>query len=42
MRMLRYGCYAESLDDILGIAESTVLAYTKEFYQAVIDEFEEA
>ncbi|KAG3130152.1 hypothetical protein PI126_g20630 [Phytophthora idaei] len=42
MRMLRYGCYAESLDDILGIAKSTVLACTKKFYQAVIDEFEEA
>ncbi|GMF40374.1 unnamed protein product [Phytophthora fragariaefolia] len=40
MRMLAYGCCADLLDDNVGMAESTVLEYTKKFCEAVIAEFE--
>ncbi|KAE8887969.1 hypothetical protein PF003_g27982 [Phytophthora fragariae] len=41
VRMLVCGCAAGSLDDVVKGAESTLLAYTKKFYRAVVEVFEE-
>ncbi|KAE8962546.1 hypothetical protein PF010_g19986 [Phytophthora fragariae] len=41
VRMLVYGRAADSLDDVVKVAESTLLAYTKKFCRAVVEVFEE-
>ncbi|KAE8958169.1 hypothetical protein PR001_g30970 [Phytophthora rubi] len=41
IRMLVYGCAADSLDDVVKDAESTLLAYTKKICRTVVEVFEE-
>lgn len=40
VRMLVYGCAADSLDDVIKGAESTLLGYTKKFCKSVVEIFE--